>query len=298
MPRRWKLLRLGLLVLTTFVALVFVLRELAAVKAAGGITLLPVASPMWLGVSIMLATSSIWFAGSAFALCFQPTHRQRLPSLFAASQIAKYVPGRVWQVVMHRLALDSETTWSTVLKANIVVFGMVCTAQVASALAALLFLTHATWALPVLLVAIGVTPKLIGATLVTFVRFGLSEKFLLPQLTVDGWRFGFILLLLSASSFIAWLALYAGAFALPLNASNSLVFVSLIAWLAGLFSVLPAGLGVREAAFMALSADFLVMPEVPVVAALALMSRVWLLIVDAVSAILGACVLLYYRTRK
>jgi uncharacterized membrane protein YbhN (UPF0104 family) len=295
--RTSKLFRYVALLIITIVSMIFVWRHFVEILASGGIADLPLRSLGWLIFSMLLALATTALAGEMFARFLGLRGLSVLGSVYLASQISKYVPGRLWNLIFQKVYLPGNPSWSTVVAANVKVFGLLLSAQLISCIVALFLLNG--WELAVLLL-LAVTSCMPWLLILSSKRLlallGLSNS--TTALTASlGWRLGVVLVMFVLLSFTAWMALYAGAFGLGMDASTSLVFISMVAWLAGLASVLPAGLGVREAVYLALRPDFLVVPEAMTMASLAIATRIWLLSVDVLVAAVGFSVLLAQRMR-
>ncbi|PRH83496.1 hypothetical protein C6N40_02270 [Arenimonas caeni] len=100
--------------------------------------------------------------------------------------------------------------------------------------------------------------------------------------------------LLGISGCLAWLSVYSLWLGYPLEESFSLYGLSSASIVLGLLSLLPAGLGVREAAFIWLETLPWPLPTKSLLL-LAIYGRIWLLLLDVVSAIVGAMWLLASR---
>lgn len=95
----------------------------------------------------------------------------------------------------------------------------------------------------------------------------------------------------------AWVALFGGGLGYAPAEVAHWTAVSGVSFIVGMASLLPSGLGLREAAFIAFSDQMgaLTPADAPM---LSLLSRVWLLAIDAVAVLMGSAGLLLLRARR
>lgn len=227
-------------------------------------------------------------------LCFEhaPVSLWPLQRIWFLSNLARYVPGKVFQFVavaqlsraaglsgpvlltsmlvhtgMSLLAAGVVAAWT--LAHSLVSEGWVLTAQIAATAAALL-LVHPAF----LNAALGAIPRLLGRTVIRW-----NGRWL------DGIR-------LVALSVLSWLW-YGGAYYLflsslapiPRNLFAQLTGVNALSFLAGYVSPLPGGAGLREIAMSELLESYLASG---VAAVLAVASRLWTIAAELIG---GAAVL-------
>jgi glycosyltransferase 2 family protein len=282
-PRRMRLLRGGL-ALVAVVALLFALRE--AVEEAGAVAL---PGPGRLALAGGLMAVSLVSAGSAWAVLIDVRVGRAFPG-FVLAQLAKYVPGSVWQGVgqvadAHRLGVATS-------RASLAFVVQLLLQIIAAAAASVLALTAAglplwlrVWAAVAPLSLVFVDRRWLAAVVATLSRWSarLRDADLeLPTqaaLLAATWR-SVVTIMLVGTSY---------AVLLPSAASPREVVgaagVFMLAWLVGFLVVpLPAGLGVREIVLVAgLSA---VHPTAEILAA-AVVARLLLIVVEGALA-LGA----------
>lgn len=229
---------------------------------------------------------------------------RKLMASFLASQIGKYIPGRVWSVVLQRLLSGPALPTTVAILVNLELAGLAIALTIGAAItfvaweilgfvAGLVVFISVIWGLNAALV-FNVT-----AATATWLRryfnrvsYALPSKPTKPSRRRSQGRNG--LLLYAIGYCVGWLCLIwageGGDFhsALRLSALLSLSYV------VGVLSLLPAGLGAREAALLAMGAWLV--PEPTVVAAIAVITRLAMLVVETAATLLGACLLM--RSRK
>lgn len=180
--------------------------------------------------------------------------------IYAQSQLAKYIPGNVFQFV-GRQALTVSAGYGN---------GPVAKSTLLELL--MLIGLGALFAIPVLpILVFSVGPK-IGLALLMVVlvpSIFMTHKYLGPEWLLSG--ISYFLFLLGTG--IIFLIIFAAVFdgTLPWNTVTVLVCGYVVAWLAGLLTPgAPAGLGVREVVLIFLLSD---LAQEPVVVAAVLVSR-------------------------
>jgi len=293
--RRW-LVR-GLLAALTAAAMAFFVDVYLDVQRQGRLLWPTAASWPWILASVAIGVAHVFAMGCTFVWLIGSQGFHRVVSIFLFSQAAKYVPGKIWGVVAQQALMGQHSRLSQVVGANIAMAAILLCSQLALALAASLH--GQTGAL---------TAGLVGAVLC--VAAGVFAELLQRLHRARGWRVlapwarpgvglltgasSAVSLLLTA---IAWAALFGGGLGYRINDVATWTAVSGASFVAGMLSVLPGGLGIREAAFVAFSAYLpsLAPAEAPM---LALLTRAWLLAIDAVAVIMGVAGLLAMRVRN
>lgn len=222
--------------------------------------------------------------------------------VFLLSQIAKYIPGRVWIVLMQHTAFEGRVAARDVVAANLEIAVMALATTLG---AAALFWTGAeygsAWMVPLAaLLVVGVRAilqlritgwllALLGNLVPGFSREGVAA----PRRAGRGATLGVALFV--AGYCAGWVALiHAGgvdlATALRITALLSLSYI------VGMLSFLPAGLGAREAALLALGAW--ISPQPAMMASVAVVTRLAMVAVDAAAALLASTWLLYRSSQR
>jgi uncharacterized membrane protein YbhN (UPF0104 family) len=292
-----KTARYASLVLITVVSLVFVWRQVVEAGGFDRAQLLQIRSMLWLLASVLLALATMAIVAAYFASTLRATASWWMGAVYLYSQVAKYVPGRVWNIPFQKLHMPDQQSWATLVSANLKVFALLVITQLIAAGFAILLMHEWFIAAVALVVASTALPSILWRWWIGVCKMLGWSRMLPSESRENSSGLGLVLLALVAFSFSSWMSLYAGAFAVPANQSLGLVFVSLMAWLAGLASVLPAGIGVREAAYIALRPEFLPLPDVTVMTSLAVATRLWLLSIDFLAAVIGFLLLLLLRAR-
>lgn len=226
-------------------------------------------------------------AGSRMIQLLLPrAERAGMLSVLLMAQIAKYVPGRIWGVVMQKALASPTIGVVRLVSANAVGMALVVYAQASVFLAALVW----KWAGSLLAV---VTLLLLALSLYAtssfFIRWAAKRRrfewLSHPEphwcrLLAVSWFATAITL------FGAWAVLLGGAFGLELGLMLDGVVLATASFVAGLASLLPAGLGVREGAFVWLGNNVTV-ETTGVVLGLAVATRIYLLALDTIAATAG-----------
>lgn len=274
----------------TLAACVFLVREGRAVFGSGVLAGFHILAP-WAVLSVLVALIHLAIFACLFSAFLSVGDRTRAGWIFMASQGAKYVPGKVWGVVLQRYLIgENAGPWSEILRANVLMMVILSITQITSSAMAWLALSTGVGlaALLAVVAALGVWAgvELCGRILQRIERMGLFGRWLSRQAGMSGLG----VLLGSVTISLAWWTLYAGALSQRPDESLALVAASSISVVAGFASVLPGGLGVREAVFMWLADIQMTVPPGKL-AALAVLSRAWLLIVDVVAVLVATLAL-------
>lgn len=225
---------------------------------------------------------------------------RELISAFLLSQPGKYIPGKVWPAMMQSLALRDISNFTGIAIANVELFVIAMIQMTALGLACLtphspiimltaLFCGLALSTMIVLLPTAAILNR-ISARLASLLRIIPSESH---------YCFNFIggALLLCGIAIIFNLAaslgvLFAAGSSITYQQYRPILSSLYLAFAASLLIVpIPAGVGVREAATIGIG--LLVAPEISsaVLTSIALLTRCWQLLVDALCLGLGAMIL-------
>lgn len=263
----------------------------------------------WLGLAIAaLALANVGMAVVFTTLVQQPSSYAvpvaGIAGSFLVSQVAKYIPGRVWGVAAQAAMLRTPGLTSGILAANlevvIVNIAMVTGAGIAfltwplvGFLPALMVL-FATWGLGGWTLRLDGIKWIAGIALRVLPRRGHR---LFAGLAGDGAEtregkrvpmYGGLLVFLVMYSLGWWLL---ATIVTSLDASDSMAVVAALSlsYIVGVASMLPAGIGAREGALVLL-APVLGVPHVDM-AALAVTSRAAMVLMDAVAVGIGVLLL-------
>ncbi|HYE90636.1 MAG TPA: lysylphosphatidylglycerol synthase domain-containing protein, partial [Terriglobales bacterium] len=224
-----------------------------------------------------------------------------LMHIWFVSSVARYIPGKIWQFVAAAQLASRAGLASAAILTSLAV-------QVGFTLLAAALVAAATLPLPdswpvgraALLVGALIAAVLLSHPRVLRTALGLIPRALHRDVVSWGgaWRDGIVLLALSVVSWllygVAFWLFVAALVELPAAALLPLAGVNALSFLAGyVVFVVPAGLGVREAAMTTLLAEMIPVYVGVVVAAL---SRLWTIAAELIGA--GACLWLERRQRR
>lgn len=223
---------------------------------------------------------------------------------FLVSQVAKYIPGRVWGVAMQAAILRAPGSTSSILAANLEL-AIVNMATVSGAGVA--FLAWQRFG-PVLAIALLFTTWGLGGWMLRFDGTRRCTALVVRLLPRLGQRllaglsgvgaacqarrlrplYGGLLLFLTMYC-LGWWLFVSSTTNLDGQASMGVVAALSLSYIVGVVSMLPAGIGAREGALVLL-APAVGVPHVDM-AALAVASRVAMILMDGVAAGIGAMLL-------
>lgn len=210
----------------------------------------------------------------------------RIASIFLLSQAAKYIPGRVWGLVAQRVLMGGQARLSRVLAASVAMAAILFASQLAMAVSGLL------------LIRVGAALAFCAGFAICLLA-GATAALLHTVHAAMGWRLltpwagsgvgvmtggaSFVSLLLTG---LAWAILFGGGLGYARSEAAHWISVSGFSYLAGMASLLPSGLGLREAAFTVLGGQWGAnkSSDAPM---LALVTRIWLLAIDGLAVLLG-----------
>ncbi|MBN8717266.1 MAG: lysylphosphatidylglycerol synthase domain-containing protein [Pigmentiphaga sp.] len=230
----------------------------------------------------------------------------RVVGTFLLSQIAKYVPGKIWSVAMQAAMLQSPKATKGVLLANIeltiVNLLLVSGAGVAfwawtrlgATVALVVFM--ATWCIAGWACRLN-SIRLMGAVVGRFAprfRHMLSPPSGEREKSGVGRHAGLLLFL--SMYCVGWWLLVMGATTLDARVCMEVVAALSLSYIIGVVSPMPAGVGAREGAIVLLA------PAVGVshasMAAIAIATRVAMLALDAIIGVVGAILLVLDRYKR
>ena len=300
-------LRLGFVRLMTLLALGFVLvliwRE--RVELLGWLAAIDVP---WAASSLVLLFVSNASAALLFAALAARRSATRVPvrlgaGAFLLGQVGKYLPGRIWGVAQQAALLAGRLRVGAVVVANLEVFGVVLLLTSGLGMALLAFdaahhgLAAAALAATLVLAAAALRSRLLDLLLGRVWRvlpariqhaFRGSEGERSGQAPRHGLAFAACLAFCTA--FVSgWFLLFNQGLGLGAAESVRITAILAVSAVVGMLSLLPGGLGAREAAMVVLGGSLASEPAS--MASLAVVTRAAIIVVDLLSAITGAAML-------
>lgn len=293
--QRW--LARALMAALTVAAFIFFIDAFADVQRDGGLRWPIGVSWGWVVLSVAIGVGHVVAMGAAFAWLIDLHGPARIASVFLFSQAAKYVPGKIWGVVAQQALMGEQSRLSRVVGANVAMASILFTSQVGLAFAAMQ--VSRIGMLASAMIGLGVC-ALAGAVAATLHRLHRANAW---RVLAPWARPGIGAVTASASvaslvlTAMAWAALFGGGIGFGASEVIGWTAVSGASFVAGMLSVLPGGLGLREAAFVALGDQSagLVSADGPM---LALLTRAWLLAIDAAAVALGVIGLVLLKARS
>ena len=261
----------------------------------------PVSSRLeYLAIAISLAILQFTVAAKIYISALTPNEtrmRMKLLGVFFLSQAGKYAPGRIWSPFIQKLAIGNGEKISTIFFANILVFSSVIISQIIIGLGALVnFLIGPLIAIFSMLIFFALSMS-IASLLFSRNSFRSWEVFRFFSNQGNRIELAKNILLLLSIGLATWLSFYSGWLGYSSDEGLALVGATSLSIMIGYLSVLPAALGVRDAAFI-------LMKEIPwplpidQMAVLAIQSRVFMFLVDGLTASLGLLVVLVARRQR
>lgn len=208
--------------------------------------------------------------------------------LFFYGQIAKYVPGKIWSIVFQKSLIEKAGTMRAILFSNIDLLAISMVINATIALCLILF--NISLAFPLLIYVTGVIAciivsrsrlisKLASAILMKFKQ--LEKDTPLHKNTLNNM---FITICYSATWFsylIAWFLVLSASFGLSIKESSVYIAFLCLSWIIGILAFfVPVGMGVREGVFIALARYAGIDAPLETLAAIAVITRLWLIIQD------------------
>lgn len=229
------------------------------------------------------------------------THaRQRRIAAYLLSQPGKYVPGKIWSAVMQSFALRRESGITTITLANLEL-AVIAVIQSTGLGAACLLRQQPAWAIAALIAAMMATmlvARLPSGRIIVKISSRMQRWLRLaalqsrPEPGTYRTQLQLALAALACSFLASWCLVDA---AQPMIAPDQILPLLACLYLGFAASVLvvviPAGIGVREAAVVGLGR--MIAPEIEptLIISVALLIRCWQLLVDVVSLCLGTFLL-------
>ena len=206
--------------------------------------------------------------------------------LFFYGQIAKYVPGKIWSIVFQKSFIEKAGSTGAILFSNIDL--MIVSVTINATIAFCLILFKISFVCVLVMFVIGVTVCLIvtkSRYMYTVARFILSKFRLFeknPPLRQDTLSNTFIVLSYCAIWFFyltAWFLVLSASFGLSIREATVYIAFLGLSWIVGILAFfVPAGMGIREGAFIALARYAGIDAPLETLAALAVITRLWLII--------------------
>jgi len=228
-----------------------------------------------------------------------PLDGSRALRLFFYGQIAKYIPGRVWSVIMQRMLIDRGGSLMALVHANIdqMIFS-ICIMSLIS----LNFLAAAgevTLLFGGTLVAAGMAVAMMKSRTMARVTRRMIRHFRAHETIacqeygfIDGGRITSYFVVNLISALAAYYLLFYAVFGLGLRESAFYISCLGLAWLVGAITlVVPAGIGVREGVFIALARYAESELQTELLVSIAVIVRCWVILQD-----LGGAALIYFLT--
>jgi hypothetical protein len=260
--------------------------------------------PGYFLIAVLLGVVFTIFQGALFAQLMAKngsnTNFRKLISAFLLSQPGKYIPGKVWPAMMQSLVLRDLSNFTGIAIANVELFAIAMIQMTALGLACLslhspfimltaLFCGLALSTMIVLLPTAAILNR-ISARLAILLRINAcGSHYCLGFLWGTLLLCGIAIICNFAASL--WVLFAAGSSITPQQYGPILSSLYLAFATSLLVVPIPAGVGVREAA--TIGVGLLVAPEISseVLISIALLTRCWQLLVDALCLGLGAMIL-------
>jgi len=224
-------------------------------------------------------------------------NKKRLIAVFLLAQAGKYAPGRIWSPFIQKFVLGEHIGISGIFLANIIVFGCVLFSQILTAMVTLVYF-YSGVIFATIAAALGLFVP--NAILIFLASTSLTKKWIfIDELSKISRRIELLrnIGLLFLSGILTWAFFYIGWLKYSVDEGIALIGTTSVSVIAGYFSLLPAGLGVREAMFIAMK-DFAWPLPYEHMPQLAIQSRTFLFLVDALTAVLGLLLLLFSSKSK
>lgn len=212
--------------------------------------------------------------------------------LFFYGQIAKYVPGKIWSIVFQKSFLEKVESTGAILFSNIDLLIVSITINATIALCLILF--NISFFFVFLIYVIGVLVCLIVSKsryMYTVARFILTKLKRLernPPLRQDTHSNTLIVLSYCATWFLyltAWFLVLSASFGLSIREASVYIAFLGLSWIVGILAFfVPAGMGVREGVFIALARYAGIDASLETLAAIAVITRLWLMLQEVSGA--------------
>jgi hypothetical protein len=241
------------------------------------------------------ASAAMLFAVLARSHGAPEARRSELAGGFLISQAAKYAPGRVWGVVVQGLLMGAGASLRTLIVANIEIALVVLAGTTAVGVSLAGGAVYGPWISVALLAGswlalLGLVRGRVFGTVVTHFQRWLParlQSFGVPHphsKLGDRWiPNGLLCFLVFYAS--GWITLLAWGLGMPVDESIKLTALLSVSYALGVLSLLPAGIGAREAAFVGLG--HLMNSDMATLATVAIVTRMAMVLIDLASLPLG-----------
>lgn len=214
--------------------------------------------------------------------------------LFFWSQVTKYIPGKIWPIVYQVTALNRATSTVIVSNINMMVAAIITTAAISIAL----ILISTGWIYPLMVMIVGLIACVsVCGTYWWALLMRVSVRVLprryvsLPHcpgkvslLVVFVYYAGFTL-----TYAISGTVMLSAVFGLPGEEAIYFVGYQGFAWITGVVAfIVPAGMGVRELAFIWLGAGVSKTASAELIMAMAIVFRMWYIVQEIFGAMFAA----------
>ena len=207
--------------------------------------------------------------------------------LFFYGQIAKYVPGKIWSIVLQKSFLEKAGSTSAILFSNIDLMAISIIINATIALCLILF--NISLVFPLLIYVTGGIACLIVSrsrliyTLARAILIKFKQLGGIPSLHKDGASSSmFIALYYSTIWFcylIAWFLVISASFGLSIRESSVYIAFLGLSWIVGTLAFfVPAGMGVREGVFIVLARYAGIDASIETLTSIAVITRIWLML--------------------
>jgi len=225
----------------------------------------------WAFIAFVVLSLSNVIAARIFSVLLA-SHQETIPpttsytSVFLVGQLGKYLPGRIWGIAQQISLLDKTAGATSVIVANLEVFILIFAATSAvgfsmlattiwGLVAGLITLLISMSLLSLLPAHLGAVLKLVQKT-ATWLPQRLQKLFRAQQIchsvNMSQWTLPWLLTGFCVSFALGWFFLFYGAVDLPWLQAVSITAALALSTILGMLSMLPGGLGVREAGIIGL----------------------------------------------
>lgn len=212
--------------------------------------------------------------------------------LFFYGQIGKYVPGKIWSIVLQRSFIEKAGATTAILFSNIDL--LTISIIINATIALCLILCNINLVFPLLIYATGVIASIIvsRSRLISQLAIAILMKF--KQLKKDiplhknTLNNMFITVCYSAiwfSYLTAWFLVLSALFGLSIRESSVYIAFLGLSWIVGILAFfVPAGIGIREGVFILLARCAGIDAPIESLASIAVITRFWLILQEVVGA--------------
>ena len=215
--------------------------------------------------------------------------------VYFAGQVAKYIPGKIFGIAFQISHVKGASQAAAVILANFeIMFGSLwIITMVAVTLFALT--VSAFWALICFVTGLVVFAWIYKTNGINATFQRIAAKFnafyLIKDTSPGATRLsdGAIIYVFFATSYVAAnLAMLVAVFEFTLAEASVYIVLLSVAWIIGVFAlIVPAGMGVREVAFITISSSMLSNYSIELLTTIAVLSRLWLIILEVTGFLLS-----------